>query len=315
VLIQVSESTQSRADFTRQFLRRTAMRDAVFLLTMLAAVVGIVAFALRPIARIAAHVRARPATDLTPLEPFDLPTDIQPLVHAVNQQIERSRAIAAQQRQFLDDASHQLRTPLTVLRVQVDYALRETDPLQMRDVLNDLSKELDKATRGCNQLLSLARSEMAQVKRERFDLSELTREAVLSVMPEARAKGQDLGCEETPAPALACGDRGLLREAISNLVENAVQYTPKGGEITVHAVSELDVAMVSVCDNGPGVTDEELGVLGKRFARGKNARASQGSGLGLAIARSIIERHGGSLRLQHGPGNRGLRAILSWPVA
>ncbi len=312
VLIQVSESTRSREDFTNRFLESTALRDATFLAAMCVSVVAIVAFFLRPVARLAEQVRERDAADLRPLEVRDLPADIQPLVDAVNQQVARTQDLVAQRRLFLDDASHQLRTPLATLRTQVDTVLRESDHARMREGIVDISKQLDYATRSTNQLLALARSDTAPIHREQFDLVELVRESVLSLLPFARAKKQDLGFEQSGDALVAEGDSGLLREAISNLVENAIRYTPAGGEVTATASFDRDDYIVTVIDNGPGVAADEFPKLGARFVRGRGQGAESGSGLGLAIARSTAQRHHGTLTLGPGRESRGFRAVLRW---
>ncbi len=312
ILIQVSESTRSREEFTRGFLRTSATRDLIFVASMIIAVVAIVSLVLRPVARLAEQVRERETANLTPLEAQDLPADIQPLVDAVNQQIGRTRDLVAQQRLFLDDASHQLRTPLTTLRTQIDSALREGDPEQLRQGLVELSRQLEYATRGTNQLLALARSDTAPIQVETFDLGELVREVIVALLPLARAKRHDLGFEQPASAVMAQGDTALLREAVSNLVENAIHYTPVAGEITVTATSEPGGFIVAVVDNGPGVAPDELDSLGKRFVRGRGRASQSGSGLGLAIAKSIAQRHQGVLTLELGSNGRGLRAILWW---
>jgi two-component system, OmpR family, sensor histidine kinase TctE len=313
LLIQVSESTRSREEFTRRFLQSTATRDAVFLITMFLAVITIVSLVLRPVSRLASQVRGRQVADLTPLQAQDLPADVQPLVDAVNQQIARTRDLVAQQRLFLDDASHQLRTPLATLRTQTDAVLRQHDPQLVRQGLEEISGQLDYATRSTNQLLVLARTDTAAIQASAFDLVALVRDTVVVLLPLARAKKQDLGIENSDENLPARGDVGLLREAISNLVENAVRYTQPGGEITVKAASERATLTVEVVDNGPGVAVDDLSRLGERFMRGRGRGAQSGSGLGLAIARSIAQRHGGTLVLESAPGARGFRAILRWP--
>jgi two-component system sensor histidine kinase TctE len=314
IMIQVGESTRSREEFTSRFLRSTATRDAVFLAAMFFAVLAIVALVLRPVSRLASQVRGRAPSDLTPLEGGALPADIQPLVDAVNQQVSRTRDLMAQQRVFLDDASHQLRTPLTTLRTQVDVLLRQPLGDEVRQALGDISVQLDNATRGTNQLLVLARSDTAPLHAEPFELVELVREVILTLLPQARAKKQDMAFEAS-GTVRAVGDVGLLREAISNLVENAIHYTPAGGEITVTAMKDGDECVVEVADNGPGVSPEDLPRLGERFMRGRAGAKAGGSGLGLAIGTSIAQKHGGRLTLEARRDSAGLRAILRWPAA
>ncbi|MCM5680196.1 sensor histidine kinase N-terminal domain-containing protein [Schlegelella sp. S2-27] len=312
LVIQVAESIQSREAFTRSFVARAAVRDSVVLLLTAVAIVAMVALGLRPLSRLAEQVRGRTATDLAPLEAQGLPADIQPLVDAINQQLERTQALVRQQRQFLDDASHQLRTPLATLRTQVDYALREPDPAQLRRTLQALSLQIDHATRGTNQLLALARTDTAALQCTGFDIGELVREVAMDLLPRARARGQDFGIDVPAGLAQAKGDRQLLREALTNLADNAIRYTPEGGEITLSAAADRLGCSVAVVDAGPGVSDDELHLLGRRFVRGSQTAAG-GSGLGLAIARSIAERHGGVLQIERRESGSGLRVAVWWP--
>ena len=309
IVIQVAESIESRRHFTSGFVRRTAVRDVLMLVLMSAVLAALLAFALRPLSRLAAQVKAREANDLRPLEAGSLPADIEPLVDAVNQQLARTQTLVEQRRSFIDDASHQLRTPLATLRTQLDYALREPDASAREATLKALSFQLDHVTRSTNQLLALARSDAAPLQRQRFDLNELVRELAMQCLPQARDKGLDFGIEVPPEPCLAEGDPALLREALANLVHNAITHARTGGEVTLQAAADALGCSLLVLDNGPGMPPELLGRQGERFAKG---RGSAGSGLGLAIAQSVIERHGGRLRLEPREAG-GLRAALWWP--
>lgn len=314
VLIQVGESTRSRQAFSSRFVRRAALRDGVVLALLLLSTALALAAALRPLTRLAREVQARTPDDLTRIEDADLPADIRPLVGAVNQQMARTQDLVAQQRQFLDDASHQLRTHLTTLQMQVDYARRAQDPAQVGQALEALGVEIGRVTRSTQQLLALGRSDTVSLAFEPVDLAALLRDVAVDLLPLARSKQIDLGIHP-PAPNLrAVADAGLLREALSNLVVNAIAYTPARGTITLMAVEEPRGWRLTVEDNGPGLGDEECAALGRRFVRG--TRAGQGgSGLGLAIARSIAQRHQGDLELKAREGTRGLHASLWWPAA
>lgn len=312
VVIQVAESVASRRHFTSSFVQRTAARDALMLLLMAAALAALLAFALRPLTRLAAQVKAREASDLRPLETGSLPGDIQPLVDAVNQQLARTQALMDHRRSFIDDASHQLRTPLATLRTQLDYAMREPDPHSRDETLKALSSQLDHVTRSTNQLLALARSDAAPLQWQQFDMNQLVRDLAMQFLPQAREKGLDFGIEVPPEPCLATGDPALLREALANLVHNAISHARAGGEVTLQAARDALGYSLIVLDNGPGVPAELLSRLGQRFAKG---RGSSGSGLGLAIAQSVLERHGGRLQLEPREGGvGGLRAALWWPA-
>jgi len=312
VLVQVAESTRSRQEFTRRFVQRSALRDALVLALLLLCTVAALAAALRPLARLAREVGSRRPEDLTPLSEADLPADVRPLVAAVNQQMARTQGLVAQQRQFLDDASHQLRTHLTTLQMQADYALRAHDPGQVQVALAALATEITRATRSTQQLLALGRSDTTAVDMAGLDLAALLREVALDLLPQARARRIDLGVHAVPPAFPAVADRQLLREALANLVANAIAYTPEGGTITLLAGGDAAGWSVGVEDNGPGLSEEERGSLGQRFRRGTRAVAG-GSGLGLAIARSIAQRHRGVLRLEARDAGPGLHAALWWP--
>ena len=316
VLVQVGESTQSRQDFTQRFVRRAALRDGLILALMVLGAAGTLALALRPLARLAQEVQDRSPEDLDPIAPQDLPADILPLVSAVNQHMARSQALIAQQRQFLDDASHQLRTHLTTLQMQIDCARREPDTAAVQSTLEALGAEISRATRSTQQLLALGRSDTAALDCTPVDLAALLRSVALELLPQARAKQIDFGIHPpSPSPSrnIAMADAHLMREALTNLAANAIAYTPAGGTVTLAAAGDDLGWSLSVEDDGPGLSEEERATLGQRFRRGAQAKAP-GSGLGLAIARSIAQRHRGTLRLharEHGPG---LRVLVWWPT-
>lgn len=309
VVIQVAESTQSRDDFRRVFLQRAFVSNFAFLLLAIGLAVGAVVFVLRPIASVSRELAERKPGVLAPLPAEGLPADVRPLAEAMNQHVRRASELASRQRSFLDDASHQLRTHLTTLRMQVDFALREAEPAQVHATLEALSHELQRAVRSTNQLLALARSDTADLQPAWFDLGELPAGVARQFLPMARAKGLDLGVEA--APQRAWGDAELLREAVSNLLANALAYVPEGS-VTLIATEDARGWSLGVDDHGPGLPAGLRTDAGSRFLRGGDARAG-GSGLGLAIAGSVAARHGGELRLQEGRDGRGLLATIWWP--
>lgn len=312
LVIQVAESTASREQFTAGFVRRAALRDLLLLAVLLAGVVALLALALRPITRLAAQTRARAPNDLRPMETAGLPRDIEPLVAAVNQHMERTRQLMDERQSFVDDASHQLRTPLATLRAQLDYALREPDGARQRLALQALSEALSDAIRATNQLLVLARSNAAPALMEPLDLTRLARDVALELLPLARSAGVDLGVEGDAAEVWASGDRELLHQALLNITHNAIAHGRAKGVVTLTASADAQGWQLRVVDDGPGLPPELAGRVGQRFVKG---RASRGSGLGLAIARSVLERHGGALRLESAPGGQGTSVTLWWPRA
>lgn len=314
VIIQVAETLESRNQFTRDLVWESVARDVLLVLAATFMLVLAVAWALRPLARLRNEVAARSTQDLTPIAAPDIPADVRPLVEAINHHVERNRRQAEARRRFVDDASHQLRTPLATLTTQVGFALRETEPSVQHDALLAIKLQLEEATRQTNQMLALARADSAALDAQPIEMGAFSEELTRKWWSDARDHGIDLGLERSEEPLWVRAHAGLLTEALSNLIHNAIRYVPRGGQITVQ-VSRADAQVsVAVVDDGPGIPAAELGRAGERFFRGSNVE-QPGTGLGLAIVQSIVERLGGSLLLAEGPQGRGLAATLLLPSA
>jgi two-component system sensor histidine kinase TctE len=314
VVIQVAEALASREAFTQALIWQAVQRD-LSLIALAAALLALaIGWALRPLAGLRDEVGARAPGDLSPVATTRVPADVRPLVDAINHHIARNRELSEAQRRFVDDASHQLRTPLATLLTQAGFALRERDPGRLRDALAAMKAQLDATVRQTNQMLSLARADTAMPGREPVDLVGLAEEVARAAWPEARDQGIDLGFEPG-VPALSLpAHAGLLREALANLVHNAVHHTPSGGVVTVRVDQLADRARIHVIDNGPGMAAQDLPRAGERFFRGSRPSTMPGSGLGLAIARSIAQRHGGELRVANAVEGSGLTVSLELPI-
>jgi two-component system sensor histidine kinase TctE len=334
VLVLVGESTGKRIEAEDAARRQEFLRDGRMLALVVLMLWWGVAWALRPLVRLRNDIRSRSTDDLTPLDAQGVPLEVTPLVEAVNHHIARHRRMLEEQSQFLDDASHQLRTPLAIMLTQAQYALRERDPEGMRDGLRGIIAQLGRTRRLTEQLLQLAHASQGGVSPHRvLDINDLARDVVLQYLPLAHEKQQDLGWSDargeadkpadagesglTGAVAPVAGSEVELHEAISNLVHNAVHYAPKGAQITVSVVCTRTRAEVRVCDNGPGIDPALRARAFGRFDRAGADRGnatSSGSGLGLAIARAYARRNGGDIVLRDGESNShggvGLCAVL-----
>ena len=173
--------------------------------------------------------------------------------------------------------------------------------------------QLDETVRQTNQMLALARAESTGPEAELIDAGALAEQLTRQWWSEAREHGLDLGFEPDTRSLLIRMQPALLKEALSNLLHNAIRYTQRGGEITVRVARDGGKGLITVSDNGPGLPPAELKHAGERFFRGSNVPQS-GTGLGLAIARSIVQRHGGELRLDNGLAGRGLAVTLVFPL-
>jgi len=282
-------------------------------------VVLAVLFAVRPLTRLRQELESRGTDDLRPIEARGLPAEVVPLVTAVNLHMARYARQARLQSQFLDDASHQLRTPLTVLRAQLDYALRESDPQEIRSALQAMREGLDRAVRTANQMLALARArDLSALEEEGVsELTDLTRLAGVvanDMYSAARARKLDLGLERPSVPILVRGPEWLLREAVVNVLDNALRYTQPGGVVTLSVRMEMGRAMVTVEDDGPGMSADDIAKAGVRFRRGKAGKNTSGAGLGLAIVHAIMQQLQGEFHIAS-EGRGCLATLVFTPIS
>ncbi|MGM9427552.1 sensor histidine kinase [Hydrogenophaga sp. MI9] len=314
VVIQVAETLEARNDFRRALVLQSLARDVLLMLAATALLALAIAWAMRPLDRLRQEVDARDPQDLTPMNDSGAPAEVRPLVQAINHHIERNRAQAEARRRFVDDASHQLRTPLTTLATQVAFAQRETDPGAQRQVLDTIREQLDETIRQTNQMLSLARADSAPPQRQAFDAVALSEALVRQWWAQAREQGVDLGLDAPDGPLPLQGEPDLLREALSNLLHNAIRHGGPGCHVTLVLRRLADDAVQwAVVDDGPGVPPDELARAGERFFRGRGGTLP-GSGLGLAIVRTVAQRHGGTMHVSAGPDGRGLSVSLRLPA-
>ena len=313
VVIQVAETLGSRQEFIGRLLSRALQRDLLFMLLSAGMLALVLYLTLNPLSRLRDMVSARSDQDMTPIATDSVPADVQPLVAAINLHMARNRQFMQSQRSFVDDASHQLRTPLATLRTQLDSALRETDPANVSDALAAVSRQLDDATHRTNQMLALAKADAADLPMEPVDLGMLAEQAARNVVLLAREKRIDLAYSGPEQRLMAQGHAGLLREALLNLLHNAIRYAPERGHVSLALALSDGRAAFTIVDDGPGVPADQLALLGERFFRARNS-VSGGSGLGLAIARAVAERHGGALRFSSVVDGTGFCAMLVLPV-
>jgi two-component system sensor histidine kinase TctE len=311
VVIQVAETLEARNDFRRALVLQSLARDVLLMLAATGLLALAIALAMRPLDRLRQEVDARDPQDLTPVDDTGAPAEVRPLVQAINHHIERHREQTEARRRFVDDASHQLRTPLTTLATQVAFAQREADPTAQRLVLETIREQLDETIRQTNHMLSLARADSAPPQRQPFDAVVQAEALVRQWWGPAREQGVDLGLDAPSGPVPVQGEPDLLREALANLLHNAIRHGGAGGHVTLVVRTDTNGAVqMTVVDNGPGLPPEELARAGERFFRGRGATLP-GSGLGLAIVRTVAQRHGGQMRVSSGPEGRGLAVTIT----
>ena len=270
---------------------------------------------LRPLRDLQRRLRARSASDLRPLMLMNSPTEVQAVADDINVLFRRLSEVLAQQSAFIGDAAHQLRTPLAALKASVAYALRHRETERAAVSLEQVAATADRCIRTVNQLLTLARADAAQsggMPLQRIDARAACEEIVMDRVNAALSRGIDLGVEGSDVSVLA--DATLLREALGNLIDNAIRYAKPGGQVTVGAAVIGSTAYISVTDDGPGVPPLERDKIFERFHRGENAEGS-GSGLGLPVAMLCARAMGGNLTLAADNPGSGATFVLHLQVA
>lgn len=317
VTIQAVETQQVRTDLIRELSLGLALPQALLALGAFFVIWFSVTRALAPLTLLRQEVEQRSHRDLSPLPAARVPQEVRPLIESMNALLERlSAALSAQQR-FIADAAHQLRTPIAGLRTQTELALRQIEPEQVRITLTQLQTAAERATHLVNQLLSLARAEPSAERTqitEQVDIVTLARTTATDWVPRALTHGIDLGFEGPETPLVVQGDDFFLREMLGNLIDNAIQYTQHGGQVTVRVAPSAKSVEIGVEDNGPGIPENEREAVIERFHRVLGTGV-EGCGLGLAIVREIAQRHGGNIQLRAGSGGTGTLALVTLPVA
>jgi len=320
LLVQVARSSANREELARQILLDMVLPLSVLMLLMTMIVGAGIRAGLAPLALLQRQVEGRAANDLTPIKLSAAPPEVRALARAINALLSEVQHSVAVQKRFISDAAHQLRTPLAGLKSQTELALRDADEASEPALVQRLQRVHESAVRSAhlvNQLLTLARAEpeSAQAQdRQALDLRALARELTAELVPRALQAGIDLGLDEAEEGAPPLPVRGialLLREALSNLVDNAIRYAGRGATVTVRLRAAGGQVLLEVEDNGPGLPAAELEHVFERFVRATGE--GSGCGLGLAIVREIVERHAGRVVLEP-VWPHGLLARISLPA-
>lgn len=317
VTVLFAETTDARKSLAFKLFMDSLWRQLLLLAAGMIVIVIALASAFRPLVDLRNRIRARHEEDLTPIPLRNVPNDITPFVEAINHHMERLANMLRARRNFLADAAHQIRTPLTVLGTQAEYGLRQTDPKEMRQTFASLLGSIRSTRRMANQMLTLARAEPANgliQERTPLDFAELVRDVAGGLAPLALKKSIDFAFEGTATPVPVHGNATMLREMVLNLADNALRYAPAGGHVTLSVDSQDGQAILHVIDDGPGIPEAEREKVFHRFYRILGRGDSEGSGLGLAIVREICWAHGGEIRLATGVHGSGLDVELTLPL-
>lgn len=310
VLVEVGETLEKRSQLANKIIASVIFPQFVIIPLAVILVWFGLSQGLRPLTRLRERIQTRREGDLSPISSGRIPEELQPLTEAFNSMLARMQHNMDAQQRFISDAAHQMRTPLTGLKMQAQLAARENDPEQLRQALQNISSGVDRASHLVNQLLALARAEASESAEKPFepvDLDKLLREVVETWVVRALGRHIDLGFD--PAGSVyVLGHDLLLREMINNLLDNALRYTPDGGRVTARVVAQGDFVLLEIEDSGIGISDEDAYKVFDRFYR-VDGTGVEGSGLGLAIVREIAELHRAAATLRaHMPNASGERS-------
>jgi signal transduction histidine kinase len=311
-VIQIAQPIQVRQRLARAAAVRVVIPLILLLPVMIAFVAWIVRRGLLPLRDVIAEVQRRDERSLAPLATDNLPEEIKPLAAELNRLLARLQEAFAVQRAFIADAAHELRSPLTALRLQLQLLDRAPDDAARRAARDSLGGAVERAIHLAEQLLTLARSDPGETgsEFELVDLGAVAAQALTDTHALAMARHIELSLDrqgEVPAR----GDREALRTLARNLVDNAVRYTPPGGSVQVRCHSVEAAALLEVIDTGPGIAAADRARVFDRFYRRANANET-GTGLGLAIVKAIAARHGAQVMLDDAPSG-GLHVTVSFP--
>jgi len=319
-IVQVAQPT----DVRRESAAESASQLLLPLFIIVTTIAGLLVIALRqgmqPLRETSAALAKRNANSLTPLDMRQVPLELLPLVQTLNDLLHRLSAAFEVQRDFIADAAHELRSPVTALQLQAQLFERTQDPTERAAAMAELSAGIARTRRLIEQLLNLSRaaaddSASAAFACEPVPLGDLVRSAVVRRSLDAERRQIDLGAE-VESEVSVDGDAGQLEILLGNLVENALRYTQSGGVIDVVAGTFEGAPVLRVIDNGPGISQAERARVFDRFYRSPEVAASAvpGSGLGLAIVKAIADRHRAVVSLQTGRNGVGLEARVVFPA-
>ena len=312
----VTQQTEIRTEIAGDMAVRTLLPIAALVPCLLLMTALVIARSFRPMLRLAGDLDAGRVDDIGALPATGTPSELRPFLGSINGLLGRTRVMMDQQRRFIADAAHELRTPVTALSLQAENLASLDMPAETRERLDALKSGMRRTRHLLEQLLALARQDAApSAVSAAVELDKIAKGVVADLLPEAAARNIDLGFTTVEAVAVN-GDPMSLTSAVRNLVENAIKFTPNGGAVDLSVHREDAMAVIRIEDTGPGIPPQDLAQIGEPFFRGGQP-SGEGAGLGLSIVKRIVDRATGSILFENvtGAGRSGLRVTVKLPVA
>lgn len=318
VRVQIAETLHKRQRLAWEVVANVVWPQLLLIVMATVVVWFGVSRGLGPLKRLRRAVSDRSHLDLSPIDTHDVPGEVRPLVDEVNGLMARLGRTFDFQNRFVADAAHQLKTPVSGLKAQIELALRETDPERVRHSLAQLYISADRLSRLVRQLLSLARNEpgaLASLQLQPLDLDAFALEVSMEWVPQAIKRDIDLGFEGAGRTLVIDADRDRLRELVNNLIDNAIRYSHAGGRVTVRAglAGEPGHCRLAISDDGRAIPVEERARIFERFHRLLGTQ-EDGSGLGLAIVSEIATLHGARITLEEDTDGVGNTFSVDFPL-
>ncbi|WP_163157757.1 sensor histidine kinase [Bradyrhizobium uaiense] len=312
----VTQRTEIRTEIAGDMAVRTLLPIAALVPCLLLMTAFVIARSFRPMLHLAGDLDASRVDDIGELPVTGAPSELQPFLGSINGLLGRMRVMMDQQRRFIADAAHELRTPVTALSLQAENLASVDMPAETRDRLDALKSGMRRTKHLLEQLLALARQDAAPSPvSARVELDKIAKGIVSDLLPEAAARNIDLGFAVVEAVAVN-GDPLSLMSAIRNLVENAIKFTPNGGAVDLGIYREDGMSVIQIEDTGPGIPPQDLARVSEPFFRGGEP-SGEGAGLGLSIVKRIVDHATGSVLFENvaGAGRSGLRVTVRLPAA
>jgi two-component system, OmpR family, sensor kinase len=314
----VAQPTAVRDETARDMALRTLVPIAALIPCLMLVTALLIAQSLRPMVRLASDLDARRADDMSPLPLKGMPSELHPFIASINGLIARMRLMMDQQRRFIADAAHELRTPIAALSLQAENLDPVDLPAAARHRLAALKQGMHRTKHLLEQLLALARQEAHPFGRgemPQVSLDQVAKEVVADLLPQALNRNIDLGFELVE-PLAVPSEPVMLAAMIRNLLDNALRYTPEGGNVDIGVYRQDGAAILQIEDSGPGIESGDMDRIFEPFFRGAREEV-EGTGLGLSIVKRVVDGLGGSIALENitGIGRSGLRVTVKLPLS
>ena len=312
IVIRVAEPQSVRSDLVNEIALSLLIPLFIGLPIIFILIWKTVDIIFSPLDRIAADIQKRNSSQLDPVPGFNVPTEIKPLINALNKLFYRLDRVIQSERRFTADAAHELRTPLAGLKTQAQIAMRTQDRQKREHALQNILKSVDRTTHLIEQLLTLARLEpgVNNTNYSDCDLTHIVQETMADILPFADKKNINLKVNDVNSIHIDANAQALSI-LLRNLLDNAIRYTPESGRVDVHLEDTPSGVTLSIADNGPGIANAHREYVFKRFSRRNETRES-GSGLGLSIVKQIADLHHAVINLGESSEN-GLQVDIFFP--